>query len=341
MKKLSVFLLVAVMVFGELGIMQIQAAAKRAIDERAAALFAQARAAIGGETAINNVNNIAAKGKLTHKIKLPDNQEHSATGDVEFALEATRAYKTVKITVENGSVANGEHKIISENKRVIRTHAGETGETGDKIKRVSAVHQQNDLSRMWLGMLLKTAPDTNYTAAGEGSVDGAACDIIEATGATGAVTKLYLDKNSHLPVMVSYRGTKQQKVIMMKKHGSDELAAAGSQVEKNVMVIRTPDGVQTTENDGQPEIFVRKEGNKTIVTDPNAKTFTRVPAEEVEFQLRFSDFRSVGGLLLPHKFVQYADGQIDEETIIESYEINVQNLAERFKGEITIIKNDK
>lgn len=78
--------------------------------------------------------------------------------------------------------------------------------------------RQNELLRLSLGLLL-TAPqgmDVTYTLAGEGDVDGTACNIINAEFA-GASVRLYIAKSSSLPVMVSYLGHAMPNVIRFEK----------------------------------------------------------------------------------------------------------------------------
>lgn len=101
-------------------------------------------------------------------------------------------------TVLQGDAANGELKkvLIDKDVRVIaNSDAGK--------------FHQNEMFRMTLALLL-TAPentDVDYFYAGEGTVDGASCDIVEARNGDSAV-KLYLDKSSHLPKMISFQAAK-------------------------------------------------------------------------------------------------------------------------------------
>jgi hypothetical protein len=56
------------------------------------------------------------------------------------------------------------------------------------------------------------------------------------------------------------------------------------------------------------------------------------PPQEVEHQVRFSDFRKVGGLMLPHRITQTSDtNDMTEEWEITKYEINPQLKADTFK----------
>lgn len=345
MKKLLVVMVCAVMIFGELAIMNIKAAAKRLVDERAAAVLREARTALGGEANINNVNNLVVVGKMTHKFKLPNQEERTIEGNLEMALEANKIHKMVKSSVGDPNAADVK-RIEVEEKDVVVIRKGEaspdkirleegTAEPGTKriVRSVRANHQ-GELPRLWLGLLLKTASaETVY--AGEGNVDGNACDIIETIGADGSRTKVYISKSTRLPLMLAYRGSASMQKIMIRK--SAETPANGEEL-KDVVVIKTPEGSEKIEG-GERKVIVRKQ-NGDFLVEGDAKTAHpfRIALEEADIQIRFEDFRSVNGLMLPHKWTQTVNGQVHEVTTIDAYEINAQNIAERFKTKVEVLK---
>ena len=68
-------------------------------------------------------------------------------------------------------------------------------------------NRHNEMLRTTLALLL-TAPegeDVSYTFAGEGNVDGNSCNIVEAQ-TEGSSFKLFLDKSTFLPRMISFTG---------------------------------------------------------------------------------------------------------------------------------------
>ena len=64
-------------------------------------------------------------------------------------------------------------------------------------------------------------------------------------------------------------------------------------------------------------------------------------SEMVERQVRFSDFRSVGGLILPHKWTETVAGNAGETVDITSYEINPANIADKFQNQKVFIRTEK
>lgn len=145
--------------------------------------------------------------------------------------------------------------------------------------------------------------EVDYTYAGEGDVDGNSCDIILAqTG--GESFKLFPDKSTHLPRMLSYQGIK----AFMIKIKKDEMKA---------------------NSDKEPKVFV---------------SHGEAPKGEiVEFQIKFSDYRSTGNIQLPYKWTQTVGGQADQNIDVVSYEINPANIVEKFSKteQKVMIKTEK
>lgn len=55
------------------------------------------------------------------------------------------------------------------------------------------------------------------------------------------------------------------------------------------------------------------------------------PPAPVEFQLRLSDYRSVGEILLPHRMTRVVEGRVTEEWQIDKFKINPALKLDRFK----------
>lgn len=64
-------------------------------------------------------------------------------------------------------------------------------------------------------------------------------------------------------------------------------------------------------------------------------------AKPVETQVRFSDFRSIGGLVLPHRWTQTVGGKQSQIFDVTSYEINPANIADKFGDQKVFIRKMK
>lgn len=333
MKKFIVSVLSISIFFIGLGSLVDNVGAKFKSDEKALALIEQARQAIGGDANIKNVLSLSAVGKATKTFNFEGAQK-SEQGDWELNMQfPNKLGKMMKLRTEDkgtgdktGSfdrkvvvinksegdkiiVRNGE-ELPKEGTFTIRKRSsddkgGQTEETGTyDIKRVAADDElrskfdkmeQNDLFRTTFSLLL-TAPqgiEAEYIYAGEGSVDGNSCDIIEARNG-GSSVKLFLDKSSHLPRMLSYTDAKPMMFFFKMKK----------------------DDAANTEENGDVKTFQRK---------------LEAP-QSAEYQIKFSDYRSVNGVLLPHVWTQTVEGRADETIEISGYEINPANIAEKFNN---------
>jgi hypothetical protein len=84
-----------------------------------------------------------------------------------------------------------------------------------------------------------------------------------------------------------------------------------------------------------PKPFMIRMSKDEAVPNPDGevRVFTRKldAPEMAEFQVKFSDFRTVNGLQLPHKWTQTIAGKDDEVIDVTSFEINPANLADKLK----------
>lgn len=355
MKKFFVTILLVSTFFIGLGALVDRAGATIKSDAKALELIRLARAAIGGDANIENIRSLTITGNSTHffdKDGLPQTEQ----GTLEINLQLPNQFnkmvrignpendglhkKRVEVIVvkdENGNVltedvrgtadrvmkiekhennAEGDKKIIIKKDgdivQEINRGNNQIGNTADgknfvierdvKTENISGI-RHNELFRTTLALFL-TAPkglDVNYVYAGAGNVDGFSCDIIEAQTG-GSSYKLYLDQSTHLPRMISYQAAKPM-IVRFTKDDTGKVA------EK------------------QTSVFVRN-GNF-------------LNAETVEFQTKFSDYRTVGGIQLPYKWTQTVAGKQEQNIDIVNYDINPANIAEKFQEQKVFMKMKK
>ncbi len=353
MKRFIVSVLCTSVFFIGLGSLIEKTGAKFKSDEKALALIAQARQAIGGDSNIRSVRSMTIVGNSTHIFET-DGIQRNEGGSLEINFELPGKFNKM-IRIGNPDNAAGEGEVQKEVDVIVMRKDGGTGELegikvdgkrkiiiknadgtiatedikGDKTEvilerkskddstvwktedgkkivverdaKVTGI-RQNEMFRTTFALLLSApdgAADADYLYAGEGTVDGSSCDVIEVQSA-GTSFKLYLDKSSHLPRMLSYMG-----------------------MPMNVFKFHKDDAANAPKED--TKIFVRKMDK----------------AELVEHQVKFSDFRSVGGLQLPHRWSQTVGGNPGETVEISNYEINPANIAEKFKDQKVFVRTKK
>lgn len=346
MKKFIVSILSVAVFFIGLGGLVNQVGAKFKSDERALEIIRQTRIAIGGDEAIKNVRSLTIDGSAEQTFAI-DGADRTEQGGVEINLQMPNQYSKV-LKFGNGG-AEGENfvrkevRVIELNKDGERANPNlekfggaqkrfvirkkDEGENADSLTDgVNADNhkffvnkdlqfsgagkfQQNEIFRTTFALLLSVPEgvDASYTFAGEEAVDGNFCDVILAR-IGGESFKLYIDKSSHLPRMLSYQGA----VPTIFKFNRSEQPTEMLDDVKTLVVNQ--DGTQTE----------RVDKEKTTVRRINLETKT------AEYQVRFSDYRNVGGVRFPYKWTKSADGRIEQTIDVVNYEINPANIAEKF-----------
>lgn len=162
--------------------------------------------------------------------------------------------------------------------------------------------RHNDLLRLTLSLLLTAPQGLDVEYTYGGTGDVDGTSCnIVLASFGGQSYRLYLDGGSNLPVMMSYTGMRMPKVFTFT--ANPDKAASGDKM-----------------------IFDHK--------IESAKAAS-------ELQVRFSDYRSTGGVQLPYKWTQTAGGEVDETFDVTSYEINPANIADRFKDQKVMVRMKK
>ena len=178
------------------------------------------------------------------------------------------------------TVENGEVRRVTINK--------------DEMEARHKAMQQNELFRLTLGLLLSppAGMEVNYTFGGEIKAADKTCNLIIAE-IGGSSVKLYLDRDSNLPVMMSFTSEAMPTLVTFNRKA--DTAPAGS--DKNVVFFRHSEG-----------------------------------AESSEFTVVYSDYRSVNGVQLPFHW-STSGGGMNEEFNISSYEVNPADILSSFEKE--------
>jgi hypothetical protein len=156
-----------------------------------------------------------------------------------------------------------------------------------------------EFSRYLMAMILTPPPSlaVEYKYAGESDVEDMKADVIDVTGPDNFSLRVFFDKSSHLPLLLSYRGPKPRIMTMQRQATSKEdLAKAREEAEKKMQAQAPP-----------------------------------AAPEEVDFYIRLTDHKKVGGLMLPHKLTFLTENEVSEEFEISKYQLNPQFKSDRFE----------
>lgn len=209
-------------------------AARAAGDTKGAELLAQARAAIGGEKRVAAVKGLSCagtiardlggrrvSGELTLDLQLPDKmlrtESISPMGD--GALVVTEQGVNGDALLRRTSTRNAPPGLM------IRTPP--TPAAGSDAEAQALRNSRAELARMTLALLLST-PSTmpiDVTSAGEAESPDGKADVLDLKGPGSFAAQLFLDKTSHRPLMLMYRGI-APRMIVQRREGPPPSGAA-------------------------------------------------------------------------------------------------------------------
>ena len=278
-------------------------------DSRAQEVLKQAREAIGGEEKLQKVQGLQINGTYRRVFG-----ERQMGGDREISISLPNRY-----LVEDAMNAGGlsTSMINTRGLNGESSWSGSSGGCGGMFIRMGGPGGQDatpeqieaglrrafnaEFSRYLLAMILTPPPSlaVEYKYAGESDVEDVQADVIDVTAPDNFKVRIFFDKTSHLQLILIYRGPKPRVMTMTRQ--------AGATVK--------PEDIKKH----------REEAEKKLQAEAPA-----VP-EEVDFYIRLTDHKKVGGVMLPHKFTFLADNEVSEEFEISKYQVNPQFKADRFE----------
>ena len=333
-------------------------------DAKAAAVMANVRKALGGEQKIAGMKGLSLRadyrrelsagaggggtmtivmmgggsasgsqqtnGKIEIDLALPDKYLRSDIGSAAFGMTRTEGFDATRPFLE-----------VVPNSPGMRIQTDNPASDPARAK-LALQRSQSDLARLFLGLTGGTQPGFTATYAYGGqaeSPDGKA-DIIDVTGPGDFKVRMYVDVETHLPLMLTYMEPEPRMVMRtmsrdggrggsatpvaapgVASHGSGAAPAGGSPA----------DGPQSAggRQSGTPAIAGLTPAEREEL-DKQMKEAEATPPKLVEYRLFFSDYRKVDGVSLPHRIARGLGAKTIEEWDITSYQVNPSFKADRF-----------
>ena len=285
---------------------------------RARELIKQARAALGGEEALGKLQSLSASGKLRRFVKYisvrsptkVEEKEKTLSGKVEVDLlppdkfrkhvssHTLRGFKYSYEEVVNGDQAwrKPPLPIASSNRdsRVIDV---------SDVGRSFAMQAQNARQQMalyTLAWLLQPPPSfpLELSYAGLFKTEIGVVEIIVAQGPGDFQLILLLDQKTHLPLALA--------TVFVESPRKSILVEVASVSQRHI---------RETYDRARKERQARAQ-----------------PPQRNEMQYRFSDYRQVGGVLLPYRITTALNGEVIEELEITGFALNHPINPKKFEG---------
>ncbi len=276
-------------------------------DTQADEILKQARAAIGGEEQIQKIQGLNLVGQYRRVFgdrQMAGDREISILLPNKYSVEDSMNPGGLSTAIVNTRTLNGDHAWNASSGGgggMIFRVGGPGGQQATPEQMEAALRRiyQIEMTRYLLALTL-TTPSTfavEYKYAGESDVEDAKADVIDVTGPDRFSVRIFFDKQSHLPLLLSYRGPKPRIMTMTRQGGGNSEDAKKA----------------------------REEAEKKLHSEAPA-----VP-EEVDFYIRLTDHKKVAGLMLPHKFTFLQDTEVSEEFEISKFQMNPQFKSDKFE----------
>ncbi|HXS02110.1 MAG TPA: hypothetical protein VN724_16155 [Pyrinomonadaceae bacterium] len=289
-----------------LALVLLSASAVLADDSKAQEILKQARQAIGGEEQLQKIQSLEIRGQYRRVFG-----ERQMGGEREISILLPNKY-----LVEDAMNAGGMSTALI-NTRALngdKAWSGNSGGGGGMIFRIAGPGGQQaspeqmeamqrriynaEFSRYLLAMILTPPPSlaVEYKYAGESDVEDTKADVIDVSGPDNFSVRVFFDQKNHLPLLLSYRGPKPRVMTMTRQAGG----------------AAKPEDLKKAQEDAEKKMHAEA---------PPAP-------EEVDFYIRLTDHKKVGGIMLPHKLTFLTESEVSEEFEISKYQLNPQ-----FKGD--------
>jgi hypothetical protein len=288
--------------------------------ERAEELIKLARVALGGEEALGSIQTLSVSAKLRRPIKYVSVQspkkvvekEKVLSGKVEldFLLpdrfrKRTSGERLRGFPFSYIEIVNGERAWRNPPLRTVSSHKDSRVIDVDDFERTIELQRRGarqQLSLFSLGLLLKALPTypLQYHYLGRmKSLDGEA-NAIEVTDPENRQTYLLLDPESNLPLAFAWTFIAGRQTTVITE----------TAVFYNPRYFR--ELIQRVQRERQERM---------------------IPPQRYEMKMKFSDYKLVSRVLLPHRITTTLNQEIIEELTFNEFEINRSINPKKFEGE--------
>lgn len=305
-------------------------------------LLAGARSALGGNK-LAAIKTLTAEGRTTRA----NPSGTSTENEFEMALELPDRYlmRTVMMAMGNMSIYRNSGfnggQVIEEIDRppsltggnIVFRIAGPGGGAVDPEKMTPEqkaefdqrrlLSNKKDYAKLALGMFAASpaAYPLELSDGGQAESPDGQADVIEVKGEGGFTARLFIDARTHLPLMLSWMD--KEPLVMQMGPGGVSMGAGGGAAVTTV-----------TRSGGAPggPANMSKEDREKLMSDVEAR---RKEAEArlrtVEYRIFYGDYKSVGGVQLPHRIQRSIDGKPTEEMIFDTIKINPKIDPKKFQ----------
>jgi hypothetical protein len=194
-----------------------------------------------------------------------------------------------------------------------------TPEQLDQMSKTMVRTSRIEASRLMLGWFANAHPAANaqYVYAGEAeSVEGKAF-VIDVKNADALDVRLFIDQQTNLPLMITYKGPQPRVVTSNMSVGGAPPASGGHVVTQSSQRPMTEEERKKAQADMEKQV----------------QDLQRQAPVMVDYAVYFEDWRDVDGVKFPYKLRRAMAGTTTEEWTVHKVRVNPKVDPKRFAGE--------
>jgi hypothetical protein len=301
--------------------------------DRVAGIVSAARKALGGEDKVSGLKGLTAEGPfrrsmggrdlegtLTVTIARPDKMKRleemqmgNMVGGPTIERTSVLAGTTAWDDTQNRGGMGGGMQIVMRGPGDGPGPGGGAGPTPEQLNEIRVRRMRVQLQRLMAALVADAG--TPWVDAGIAESPEGKADILETKEETGRTLRLFIDQQTHLPLMVQYQDPKPMVMINGGPGRGPGPGGPGGPGGAG------PGGA----GPGGPPPMTPDEVQKRVAE------MQRNPPQLGTFAMHLGDYKKVDGIMLPHKIETSLDGEPNEEWTVEKYKVNPQIKADTWE----------
>src|SRR4051812_10370921 len=292
--------------------------------ERATQILRDARTAMGADK-LAAVQSVVATGRTQRvrgnnlvpiefeiAIELPDKYVRKDEVPAEESGPTTTGFAGDEIIQTGAQPARGGGPPPAANAGAAggRGPAAATPEQIAAQNRARLITARQDFTRLSLGLLVDSLPvyPLTFAFAAQAAAPQGTADVIDVTGEGGFAARLFVNHDTHLPIMVSWQAPPTSVI----------LTSPGQPPPANV-----PAGAVLVPGPAAPAATASQE-EKDAYTKTTNDLRRAAQARPVEHRLYYADYRNVDGVMLPFRLRRAIGADTTEETTFDRFRLNTK-----------------
>jgi hypothetical protein len=297
--------------------------------DKAAEVMANTRKAIGGKK-LEGMKGFSVQAKVQRNLgamqiatesefvlEMPDKYLRSDTmtgGPMNVSTAMGFNGETPLARFNAPGMAGGMARMIGPGGPMPGSNEKPTPEQQEQMNATALRAARQDISRLMLGWFGMSHPSVavEFAYAGEAESPDGRAHVIDVTGPDNFAARLFIDQETNLPLMLTYKAPQFRMQTMRPGPGG----AGGIQVQRQA-------GQTGREMSDEEREKVREEIEKLRTQKP----------EMVEYSLFFGDWREADGIRFPHSIQRSVAGTTDEEWTLSRPRVNPKIDQKKFSAQ--------